>query len=106
MVRDQAQVELPEKLVEQEQVDLVNEFGRDLARMGDRSRGIPQRSGKSVDDLKQEFRPEAEARVKTKMVLKAIAKREGITVSREEVQAKIDEIAAAERDSEAARRAI
>lgn len=106
MVCDQAQVELPENLVEQELVDLVNEFGRDLARMGIDPEAYLKRSGKSVDDLKREFRPEAEARVKTELVLKAIAKREGITVSREEVQAKIDELAAADRDSQAVRRRL
>lgn len=104
LVRDQAQVELPEVLVEEELVEVINDFGRNLAMMGIDPQEYLGRTGKSVDDLRQEFRPEAEARVKTELVLKAIAKREGIVVDREELEAKIDELVAGERNPKEARK--
>ncbi|MFO7318540.1 MAG: trigger factor [Limnochordia bacterium] len=106
LVRDQSQVELPEVLVEEELVDLINDFARDLARLGISLQQYLERSGKTPDDLRAEFRPEAEARVKTELVLKAIARREGITVSREELEAKIDQLVAGERDPKAARQLL
>jgi len=106
LVRDQSEVELPEALVEEEVTGLVNEFARSLARRGISPQEYLAGTNKTVDDLKVEFRPEAEARVKTELVLKAIAKREGITVSREELEAKIDQLVAGERDPKAARKAF
>lgn len=106
LVRDQSEVELPQVLVDEELADVINDFGRNLARMGIDPQEYLERSEKSVDDLKEEFRPEAEARVKTELVLKAIAKREGIAVERDEVEAKIDELVAGERDPREARKRL
>lgn len=104
LVRDQSRVEVPDVLVEDELVDLVNDFGRILVMMGIDPQRYLERSGKSVEDLKKEFRPEAEARVKSQLVLKAIAKREGIVVTPDELEAKIDELVAGERDPKEARK--
>lgn len=104
LVRDQSRVEVPDVLVEDELVDLVNDFGRILVMMGIDPQRYLERSGKSVEDLKKEFRPEAEERVKSQLVLKAIAKREGIVVTPDELEAKIDELVAGERDPKEARK--
>jgi len=106
LVRDQAQVELPEVLVQDELADVINDFARNLASMGIDPESYLARTNKTIDDLKADFRPEAEARVKAELVLKAIAKREGITVSVEELEAKIEQLVAGERDPKAARKAL
>lgn len=104
MVRDNASVEAPSVMVEGELAEMVNEFARSLAYSGINPQAYLERSGKSIDDLKEEFRPEAEGRVKARLVLETIAKREGIAVDPNELQARIDEIAAGRRDGEAVRK--
>ena len=104
MVTDASTVQLPKVLVERELDSMVNDFLRNL-----RYRGIdPERYLASANlteaSLREEFRPNAERRVKTEIVLQTIARREGITVSPEEVEADIERFVAATGDKEAARR--
>jgi len=104
MVTDASTVQLPKVLVERELDGMVNDFLRNL-----RYRGIdPERYLASANlteaSLREEFRPNAERRVKTEIVLQTIARREGITVSPEEVEADIERFVAASGDKEAARR--
>ena len=51
-------------------------------------------TGKTMDDLHEEIRPAAEERVKSNLVLEAIAAAEGIKAPREQVDAELREIAA------------
>lgn len=103
-VRDASVVDAPEVLVEGELAEMLNDFATNLAYRGIDPQAYLERSGKSVEDLKAELRPEAEGRVKARLVLETIAKREGIAVEPGELQARIDEIAGERRDAEAVRR--
>ncbi len=49
---------------------------------------------KEAKRLQEEFRPEAQRRVKVGMILEAIAEKEGITVDKEDVEAEIQRMAA------------
>lgn len=102
---DASSVEVPKVLVERELDEAVQEFARRLYVVrGIRLNDYLEQTGQSVDDVRERLRPEAERRVKTSIVIETLIKREGITVSEEELQARIEEIAAANGDVERVRR--
>jgi len=58
-----------------------------------------QISGKTREDLVEQYREEAEKRVKSNLVLDAIIKEEGIEVTDQEIDDKIQELAETHNDS-------
>lgn len=86
-----AQVDIPQVLIEREAESLLNEFRQMLAYQGMLLEQYLEATGQTREELLSQFRPRAEQRVKNALVLEAIAKAEGITVSQEEVDVKIEE---------------
>jgi trigger factor len=84
-----ASVELPDVLVEQEVEVMHDEFRASLARQGITEDAWRKATEKSEGDLHDEFRPGAERRVKTLLVLSKIAEAEGVTVPPADVEAEI-----------------
>jgi len=85
-----ATVELPEILVDQEVEVMHDEFRGTLARQGIEEAAYLTAVDKTEADLHTEFRPGAEKRVKTLLVLSKIADVEGVEVPDADVQAEID----------------
>ena len=75
-----ATVELPDVLVDQEVEVMHDEFRSSLARQGITEEAYLKAVEKAGDDMHAEFRPNAEKRVKTLLVLSKVAETEGITV--------------------------
>lgn len=98
-VADLAEVNIPDVLIERESQGMVEDFLRDLQYRGMDPNMYLQANDMSVDDLKAEFAPQAKRRAKAALVLEAISIAEGISVTAEEVDARIDEMAG--EDSEA-----
>ena len=84
-----ATLELPEVLVDQEVEVIHDEFRAGLARQGITQDAYLKVVEKTEADLHAEFRPQAEKRVKTLLVLSKIADQEGIEVPAEAVEAEI-----------------
>ena len=84
-----ATVELPDILVDQEVEVLHDEFRTSLARQGIAEPAYLKAVNQTEADLHTEFRPRAESRVKTLLVLSRIAETEGIVVSEPDVEAEI-----------------
>jgi trigger factor len=82
-------VELPEVLVDQEVEVMHDEFKGSLARQGISEEAYLKAVEKSADDLHAEFRPNAERRAKTLLVLSKIADAEGLTVPDTDVDAEV-----------------
>jgi trigger factor len=82
-------IELPDVLVEQEVEVMHDEFRGALARQGISDEAYTKVSGKSHEDLHNDFRPDAEKRVRVLLVLSRIAEAEGLTISDAEVEAEI-----------------
>ena len=57
LVRDQAQVDFPEVLVQDQLADVINDFARNLASMGIDPESYLARTNKTIDDLKADLRP-------------------------------------------------
>ena len=54
---------------------------------------IRDRAGKTIEEIREEKRGEAEKRTKANLVLDAVVKKEGFTVDDSEIDAKIAELA-------------
>jgi trigger factor len=85
-----ATVELPDVLVEQEVEVMHDELRSALARQGIGEEAYLKVVNKTEEDLHAEFRPQAEKRVKTLLVLSDIAKAKGVEVPETDVNGEID----------------
>ncbi len=84
-----ATVELPDVLVDQEVEVMHDEFKGSLARQGLTEEAYLKAVEKTSEDLHAEFRPDAEKRVKTLLVLSKVAEAEGIEVPDADVDAEV-----------------
>jgi trigger factor len=84
-----ATVDLPDVLIDQEVDVMRDEMRSALARQGIGEEAYLKVAGKTEEDLHKEFRPQAEKRVKTLLVLSEIAKARGVEVPDSDVQAEI-----------------
>ena len=84
-----ATVELPDVLIDQEVEVMRDELRSALARQGIGEEAYLKVAGKTEEDLHKEFRPQAEKRVKTLLVLSEIAKARGVEVPDRDIQAEI-----------------
>ena len=85
-----ATLELPDILVEQEVEVMHDEFRGTLARQGIDQAAYLKAVGKEDSDLHADFRPGAEKRVRTLLVLSNVAEVEGVEVPDAEVEAEIE----------------
>jgi trigger factor len=84
-----ATVELPEVLVDQEVEVMHDEFRGSLARQGISEEAYLKAVDKTSEDLHGEFRPNAEKRAKTLLVLSRVADAEGVEVDDADVEAEV-----------------
>ncbi len=84
-----ATVDLPDILVEQEVEVMHDEFRGSLARQGISEEAYLKAVEKTDADMHEEFRPAAEKRVRTLLVLSKVAETEGVVVPEAEVAAEI-----------------
>jgi trigger factor len=82
-------IDLPDILVEQEVEVMHDEFRGTLARQGISEDAYTKVSGKSHEDLHNDFRPDAEKRVRVLLVLSKIAEAENLTVPDADVEEEI-----------------
>lgn len=88
-----ADVEIPQAMVESELDIMVKEFERRLRSQGMTLEIYYQFSGQNESVLKDQMREDAAKRVRNNLVLEAIAAAENITVSDEEVDAELEKYA-------------
>ena len=86
-------MELPEAMIQTQCEDMVNDFAGRIAQSGLTMEQYLQFSGMTVDKLMEQVRPEAETRIKTSLVLDAIAKAENFEISDADVEAEIEKMA-------------
>ena len=91
---DASSVEVPTSLVDRELTSELESLERTLGRQGLKLDKYLEYLGKSLDQWMEENRPNAEARLKTDLVLQEFARREGLEPADEEVLAYLEEQAA------------
>ncbi|BAD39342.1 trigger factor [Symbiobacterium thermophilum] len=93
-VADDASVEVPEVLVHDKVHDMIHDFEHQLAQQGITLDMWHQITGKTHEDLHKELEPQATKLVKVDLVLAAVAKQVGLTVSDAELEAEFDRLLA------------
>ncbi|VTS41125.1 trigger factor [Streptococcus porcinus] len=86
-------VELPEEMVHDEVHRSMNEFMGNMQRQGISPEMYFQLTGTSEEDLHKQYEAEADKRVKTNLVIEAIAKAEGFEATDEEIEKEINDLA-------------
>jgi trigger factor len=84
-----ATVELPEVLIDQEVEVMHDEFKGSLARQGITQEAYLKAVEKTTEDLHADFRPNAERRAKTLLVLSRVVDAEGLEVPEADVEAEV-----------------
>jgi trigger factor len=85
---------LPDVLVEREIDSLLDESRQYVARAGMTWDDYLAHSGKSESELRETFREEAQRRVKTTLLIEAIAKKEGVQATQADVESELEALAA------------
>ncbi len=89
-----AEVEVPEVMINSEIDRMVQEFGQRLQMQGMNLDLYFQFSGQDEAALRTQMKPDAESRVRVSLVLEAIAAAENVSVSEEDVNAEIEKMSA------------
>ena len=92
-VVENAEVEIPQCMIDERAEAMIRDYEMSLMQQGitlDRYFEITQTS---MDDLKKQFEGQAKTRVKTNLVLEAVAKAEGIEATEEEVEQEYTKLA-------------
>ncbi len=87
-IAEKADIDLPEALIESELDKMMREFQASIGQMGMEFEKYLEHLKKSPEDLKKEWRKDAEKRVRIALSLRAIAKEESIEPTDEEVEMK------------------
>ncbi|GAB3050061.1 trigger factor [Virgibacillus ainsalahensis] len=90
---DNAQVEIPEVMVDSELDRMVQEFEQRLQAQGMTMEMYSQFSGQDEAALKEQMKEDAGKRVKTNLTLEAIINAENLEVSEEDVEAELEKMA-------------
>ena len=88
-----AEVEIPEVMIDQEADDMLNEQDQRMQQQGFTLAQYLQITGQKVEDLKEQMKGDAERRLKLRLVLEAVAKAENLVPTDEEVEAEFDKVA-------------
>ena len=100
------EVELPDVLVEGEKDKMLEEFARDIASRGMELEQYLEASKTTLSELRATFTTQAEKRVRIGLLLRAIAKKENIAPSDDEVQKALNDTLAMYQNNEQAKKQL
>ena len=90
-----ASMDIPEPMLEAQIQTMVNDSARRMQSQGMSLSQYMQFTGMTVDQLKNQARPQAERSIRTRLVLEAVAKAENLQVSEEKLNEEIENMAKA-----------
>lgn len=88
---DNAKLDLPDALIEDELNAMIDDLRHTMAQQGFTLEIFCEYTGKSIDQIREEYRPDAEIRAKTRLVLDAIANKESVEVTEEDINKAIND---------------
>jgi trigger factor len=94
MIEIATQIEYPPQAVDREADMVLNQMESNLASTGLQLDNYLTMIGKTRETYKEELRPTAEERLKKRLVLKELARREGLEADSEQIEAEIDRLTA------------
>lgn len=90
---EKSEMDIPEAMIETQCEDMINQFAQQMAQQGLSMDQYMQFSGMTIEQLKEQVRPEALERIQSELVLEAIAKEEKIEITDEDIDAEIEKMA-------------
>ncbi len=91
---EKSSMDIPEAMIETQVENMINQFAQQMAQSGLSMEQYMQFSGSTIEDLKEQVRPDAITRIQNDLVLDAIAVAEGIVITDEDIDAEIEKMAA------------
>jgi FKBP-type peptidyl-prolyl cis-trans isomerase (trigger factor) len=85
----EATIELPEIIIEQELHRMQDEFAHEIERMGMTFESYANAVGKTAEEMKKEWRPDAEKRAKVQLLTAKIAEEEKITPDADKLEQEV-----------------
>lgn len=91
LIAEGSQVEVPQSMIKREAEYLYGSFLQNLAMQGIREDVYLEITGRSKEEILEDFEPQAKTRIIYDLILEAVREKEGIDVSEEEVDDRIKE---------------
>jgi len=91
-ISDKTKIDLPDIMIESELNHNEAQFKADIERMGLKIEDYLNHAKKTMDDLRVEWRPHAEKKAKLQLILNAIAEKEKLHPTKEEVNSEVEHI--------------
>jgi len=86
-------IKIPQVMIDDEAGNMLQEFAQQMAYQNLTLKDYCKYLGKDEKALADDFKPQAEARLKSRMLVDAVAKAEGFTVSEDELNAEYEKMA-------------
>jgi FKBP-type peptidyl-prolyl cis-trans isomerase (trigger factor) len=102
----ESEIEMPEMLILSELEKMVAEMSSNISQMGLSIEDYLRHIGKTLEDIKKEWRPDAEKRAKTQLLLNKIAIEEKIEVSEDAIKKEVDALLNYYKDADRVRATI
>lgn len=99
-ILEKTKIDTPEIFVESELDKMLGQMKEDVKRFGMTFEQYLERIQKSAEDLRKEFRTDAEKRAKLQLTLNAIAEKEGIKVPSEDIKHEAEHILSQFKDAD------
>ena len=90
---ENATIDVPEPMIKLEMEQMVEDFGRRIQQQGLTMEQYFQFTGSNQERLLAEMTPQAERRIKTRLLLEAISKKENIQISDERIDEEMERMA-------------
>lgn len=92
-VVENASMEIPDAMIDEQVREMINDYARRMQSQGISLEQYMQFTGMTIGKLQEQSRPQAEKRIRTRLVLEAVVAAENIQVSDEAVDAEIAKMA-------------
>lgn len=99
----ETKTEIPEILIESEIDKILYKLQADIANMGFKFEDYLKQINKTVEDLRKDWRADAEKRAKLQLTINAISEKENIKPTEEEIQREVDNILKMYKEADPAR---
>jgi trigger factor len=90
---EEAEMEIPEAMLETQQRQMVDEFAQRITMQGLSMEQYFQFTGTNYQQMLEQVKPQAEERIKSRLVLEAVAKAENLTATEEDYEKELQTMA-------------
>ncbi|MCR5775670.1 MAG: trigger factor [Lachnospiraceae bacterium] len=90
---EDSRIEIPQPMIDTEADELIRNYSNRMRSQGLSLEQYMQYTGMTIDKLKDDMKDQAKLNIESRLVLEAVAEKEGITVADEDIEKEIQEMA-------------